>query len=130
MWNENTLPGTQIICIKNGPILQGWEDQPKLTVGILYTVKQTFIAHSSKGVGFHLEEIEVFKKEIDGKTFDIGYDSEWFRPLNDYVLKMEEEGNYLRNTLQGMPSPARIQQFEEIKSFFKAVRKLKRKEGD
>ena len=129
MWNEDTPPGTQVICITNGPILEGWEGQPKLTVGALYTIKQTFVAHLSKGVGFHLEEVKAFKKKIDEEEYQIGYDSSWFRPLNKYVEVLEEEGKHLGSAFKGMPSQAEREQFEEMKNFLKAVRKLKRKDG-
>lgn len=128
MFDKDTPAGTQLICIKNGPIIEGWEDQPKLTVGVLYTVKQTFISHTAMRVGFHLEEVEVFKKEINGEVFHCGYSSEWFRPLDKYVSFLEQEGNVLKRRFMGMPSKADIQQFEDMKKFLKAVRALKRKE--
>jgi len=130
MFDKDTPPGTQVICIKDGPILKGWEDQPRVTVGTLYTVKQTFVAHLSKGVGFHLEEVGVFKKKIDGEEYQIGYDSEWFRPLDKYVEALEAEGNHVKDSFSGMPSPDSIRQFEEMKKFLKAVKKLKRREGE
>ncbi len=101
-----------------------------MTVNALYTVKETFFSERAKKVGFHLEEFEVFKIELGGDVYQGGYDSDWFRPLDKYVIQMEAEGNHLKKAFKGMPSPVQIQNFEEIKNFLKAVRKLKRKEGE
>ena len=60
-------------------------DNLKLTVNALYTVKETFISERAKKVGFHLEEVEVFKIELGGEVYQGGYDSDWFRPLDKYV---------------------------------------------
>ena len=95
----------------------------------LYTVKQTFVAHLSKGIGFHLKEVKNYKKKIDGEEYQIGYDSNWFRPLNKYVEVLEEEGKDLGSAFKGMPSRDHIKQFEDMKNFLKEVRKLKRKDG-
>ena len=130
MFDKDTPPGTLVICVKNGPLPEEWKGQPKLTVNALYTVKETFISERAKKVGFHLEEVEVFKIELGGEVYQAGYDSDWFRPLDKHVIQMEADGNQLKNAFKGMPSPVQIQNFEEMKSFFKAVRKLKRKEGE
>ena len=67
MFDKDTLPGTLVICVKNGPLPEEWKGQPKLTVNALYTVKETFISEKAKKVGFHLEEVEGFKIELGGK---------------------------------------------------------------
>ena len=108
MFDKDTPPGTLVICVKNGPLPQEWEGQPQLTVNALYTVKETFISERAKKVGFHLEEVEVFKIELGGEVYQAGYDSEWFRPLDKYVIQMEAEGNQLKNAFKGMPSPVQI----------------------
>ena len=100
-----------------------------MTVNALYTVKETFISEKAKKVGFHLEEVEAFKIELGGEVYQAGYDSEWFRPLDKYVIQMETKGNQLKNAFKGMPSPVQIQNFEEMKNFLKAVKELKRKDG-
>lgn len=129
MFDKDTPPGTLVICVKNGPLPKEWEGQPQLTVNALYTVKETFFSERAKKVGFHLEEVEVFKIELGGDVYQGGYDSDWFRPLNRFVQEMEAEGNQLKNAFKGMPSPVQIQNFEEIKNFLKAVKELKRKDG-
>ena len=129
MFDKDTPPGTLVICVKNGPLPEEWKGQPKLTVNALYTVKETFISEKAKKVGFHLEEVEAFKIELGGEVYQAGYDSEWFRPLDKYVIQMETKGNQLKNAFKGMPSPVQIQNFEEIKNFLKAVKELKRKDG-
>lgn len=100
-----------------------------MTVNALYTVKETFISEKAKKVGFHLEEVEAFKIELGGEVYQAGYDSEWFRPLDKYVIQMETKGNQLKNAFKGMPSEAERKQFEDMKNFLKEVRKLKRKDG-
>ena len=99
-----------------------------MTVNALYTVKETFFSERAKKVGFHLEEFEVFKIELGGEVYSGGYDSDWFRPLDKYVIQMEAEGNHLKKAFKGMPSRDHIKQFEDMKNFLKAVRKLKRKD--
>ncbi len=103
--DENTPPGTDIVCIREIKVGSLAGNPPRPTVGAYYTISQVTLASRGfgpQGVVIFLGELPPHITTIYGQPCRIGYDARDFRRLDKWVAKLAQTSNLFVRAEQGI----------------------------